>query len=120
LWQECARLDYRPSVHITAVKPKPKAGTSESPLRRAVYETLKYSVTPEDMRDEWLIELTRQVHRLRFIASGGALKNILRETEESDEDLMLAEDGEGGEGGEGGEPELFFDWRRAIKRYTKR
>jgi plasmid rolling circle replication initiator protein Rep len=115
LWQECARLDYRPSVHITAVKPKPKLGSTESPIRRAVYETLKYSVTPEDMRDEWLIELTRQVHRLRFIASGGALKNILRETEESDEDLMLAEDGEGG-----GEPELFFDWRRAIKRYTKR
>jgi plasmid rolling circle replication initiator protein Rep len=115
LWQECARLDYRPSVHITAVKPKPKLGSTESPIRRAVYETLKYSVTPEDMRDEWLLELTRQVHRLRFIASGGALKGVLRETEEAERDLLLAD-----EDGEGGEPELFFDWRRAIKRYTKR
>jgi plasmid rolling circle replication initiator protein Rep len=114
LWRECARLDYQPSVHITAVKPKP--GMSESPMRRAVYETLKYSVTPEDMMDrEWLLELTKQVHRLRFIASGGALKNVLREADESDEDLMLAEDGEGV-----GDPELFFDWRRAVKRYVKR
>jgi plasmid rolling circle replication initiator protein Rep len=113
LWQECARLDYRPSVYIQTVKPKP--GSTESPLRRAVFETLKYAVKPEDMLDrEWLLELTRQVHRLRFIASGGALKDILRESDESDEGLMLAEDGEPGE------PELFFDWRREIKRYVRR
>jgi len=58
--------------------------------------------------------LTKQVHRLRFIASGGVLKNVLREADESDEDLMLAEDGDGGE------PELFFDWQRHIRRYAKR
>jgi hypothetical protein len=112
LWRECARLDYQPSVRINAVKPKP--GSTESPLRRAVSETLKYAVKPEDMQGDWLLELTRQVHRLRFIASGGLLKNVLREADESDEDLMLAEDGEGGE------PELFFDWRRHIRRYEKR
>jgi len=115
LWQECARLDYVPVVHVQAVKPKSPI-SNDSPLRRAVSETLKYAVKPEDMMDrEWLLELTKQVHRLRFIASGGALKDILRETEESDADLMLADDGEGG-----GEPELFFDWRREIKRYAKR
>jgi hypothetical protein len=114
LWQECARLDYRPSVYIRAVKPR--AGISESPIRRAVSETLKYAVKPEDMQGEWLLELTRQVHRLRFIASGGALKGVLRETEETERDLLLADDD--GEGG--GDPELFFDWRRAIKRYVKR
>ena len=116
LWQECARLDYRPSVRIQTVKPKVK-GDGQSSLRNAVAETLKYSVTPEDMLDrDWLIELTRQVHRLRFIASGGALKDILRETEETEQDLLLADDD--GEGG--GDPELFFDWRREIKRYVKR
>jgi len=117
LWQECARLDYQPIVDIRAVKPKsPVSG--DSPIRRAVYETLKYSVTPEDMLDrDWLIELTRQVHRLRFIASGGALKNILRENEESDEDLMLLDDES-----DGSEQQklMFFDWRREIKRYAKR
>jgi len=112
IWRECARLDYQPIVDIRAVKPKP--GSTESALRRAVSETLKYAVKPEDMAGEWLLELTKQVHRLRFIASGGLLKNVLREADETDEDLMLAEDGEGGG------PELFFDWRREIKRYAKR
>jgi len=116
LWQECARLDYRPSVRIQTIKPKLKPGEGpSSPLRNAVAETLKYAVKPEDLHGDWLIELTRQVHHLRFIASGGALKNILRETEETEQDLLLADDGEGG-----GDPELFFDWRRFIQRYVKR
>jgi plasmid rolling circle replication initiator protein Rep len=114
LWRECARLDYRPSVDIRVVKARLGA-PGESPMRRAIYETLKYSVTPEDLMDrDWLLELTRQVHRLRFVASGGVLRNILRETEETEQDLLLAEDGEGGE------PTLFFDWRRAVRRYIKR
>jgi hypothetical protein len=112
IWRECARLDYQPIIDIRAVKPKP--GMSESPLRRAVAETLKYAVKPEDMQGEWLLELTRQVHRLRFIASGGVLRDVLREAEESERDLLLAEDGEGGE------PTLFFDWRRELKRYARR
>jgi plasmid rolling circle replication initiator protein Rep len=116
LWRECARLDYQPSVRISAVKPK--HGSTESPLRRAVAETLKYSVKPADMQGEWLIELTRQVHRLRFIASGGALKGVLRETEETEQDLMLADDPS--DDSAPAEPELFFDWRRHIRRYTKR
>ncbi len=116
LWQECARLDYRPSVRIEAVKPKKgMKGVTESPIRRAVAETLKYAVKPEDMSGEWLLELTKQVHRLRFIASGGVLKDILRETEETEQDLMLLD-----EDGEALDPQLFFDWRRQIKRYTKR
>jgi hypothetical protein len=117
LWRECARLDYQPSVDIRVVKARPGA-TGESPMRRAVYETLKYSVTPEDMQGEWLIELTRQVHRLRFIASGGALKNVLRETEETEQDLLLADESDDAKADE--KPELFFDWRRHIRRYAKR
>jgi plasmid rolling circle replication initiator protein Rep len=118
LWQECARLDYRPSVRIQTVKLRPGRSSTESLLRRAVAETLKYSVKPEDMLDrDWLLELTKQVHRLRFIASGGVLRDVLRETEESNEDLLLLdEDAEG----ESGEPDLWFDWRREIKRYVKR
>lgn len=114
LWQECARLDYRPSVDIRVVRPK--LGSTDSPLRAAIAETLKYAVKPEDLLDrDWLIELTRQVHKLRFIASGGALKDILRETEESDEDLMLLD-----EDGEASDPSIYFDWRRDVKRYIKR
>jgi hypothetical protein len=115
LWQECARLDYRPSVRVQTVKLKPKPGSSstESPLRRAVSETFKYSVKPADMMDrDWLVELTRQVFKLRFFASGGVLKDMLREADESDREPV-----EGGDGDD--EPSIWpFYWWRSIKRYT--
>jgi len=119
LWQECARLDYTPIVHVKAVKPKLGVGSLDQlPLRRAIAETLKYAVKPSDMRDDWLIELTRQVYHLRFIASGGILKDVLRESEESEQDLLLADDPDGSS--DASEPDVFFKWRRDIRRYVKR
>jgi len=118
IWQECARLDYTPIVHVKAVKLKSQlSGLSELPLRRAIAETLKYSVKPSDMKDDWLIELTRQVYHLRFVASGGVLKDVLREGEESEKDLLLADDPTGDDASE---PDVFFKWHRGIKRYVKR
>ena len=114
LWQECMRVNYRPIVDIRAVRARHGA-PGEKPLRQALAETLKYSVKPSDMQGEWLLELTKQVHRLRFVASGGVLKNVLRESDESEQDLLLA-DGDG----EGGDPVLIFSWRREIRRYVER
>ena len=115
LWRECARLDYTPVIDIRTVKAR-GGDSGESPLRRAVMETLKYSVKPSDLTlsRDWLLELTAQVHKLRFIASGGVLKDVLRETEESDEDLMLLD-----EGGDSGDPVLHFEWKRQVKRYVE-
>jgi len=113
LWRECARLDYRPIVDIRTVKAR-RGAPGEKPLRRALAETLKYAVKPSDMEGEWLLELTKQVHRLRFLATGGVLRNMLREFETSEEDLLLAD-----ENGEGGDPTLFFDWQRGIRRYVE-
>ena len=118
LWQECARLDYTPIVHVKAVKPKLGVGSLDQlPLRRAISETLKYAVKPSDMKDEWLIELTKQVYHLRFIASGGVLKDVLREGEETESDLLLADDPTGDDASE---PDVFFKWHRTIRRYVKR
>jgi len=114
LWQECMRVNYRPIVDIRTVKAR-RGAPGEKPLRRALAETLKYAVKPSDMHGEWLLELTRQVHKLRFLASGGVLRNMLREFEESEQDLLLT-----GEDGDGGDPALFFDWRREIRRYVER
>jgi len=119
LWQECARLDYKPIVNVKAVKPKLGLGSiDQTPLRRAVSETLKYSVKPQDMRDDWLIQLTQQVHHLRFIASGGVLKNVLREGEETESDLLLADDPSATD--DASEPDVYFRWNRTIRRYVKR
>jgi len=86
-------------------------------LRAAIAETLKYSIKPEDLMDrEWLLELTSQVHKLRFIGSGGLLREVLRESEEeTDEDLLLLdEDGEQIDG-----PDIFYKWHRQIQRYVR-
>jgi len=114
LWRQCARLNYKPVVDIRAVRACHGA-PGEKPLRQALAETMKYSVKPSDMEGEWLLELTRQVRGLRFVASGGVLKNMLRESDESEQDLLLA-DGNG----EGGDPVLFFAWYREIRRYVER
>jgi hypothetical protein len=115
LWRECAKLDYTPVIDIRIVKAR-GGDSGETPLRRAVMETLKYSVKPADLilSRDWLLELTSQVYKLKFVASGGVLRNVLRENEESDEDLMLL-DGDG----QSGDPVLHFEWRRQAKRYVE-
>lgn len=126
LWQAALRAPYEPNVDVRAVKPRitptePQntvEGTIEA-LQGAVAETLKYSTKPQDMTDEqgadgWFLELTRQTHKRRFIATGGALKDVLKLDQESDDDLALA-DGEGTDEG----PRLAFDWKSGKRRYMR-
>lgn len=116
MWGNALRADYQPIIHIQAVKPK--AGTEE--IAGAVRETLKYAVKPGDMTNnpEWFLELTRQLHKLRFIATGGVLKNIMRESEETQADLLLA--GEGEVELESEVKPVVFDYSRQVQRYRKR
>ncbi len=122
-WREAARLDYIPQVHITKVRTK-KAdrlalGDDALALRKAAAETLKYSVKPSDMLAdrEWFLELVRQTFRTRAIASGGVLKDVLREEEETQQDLLLGDDEKPPE------PELpvlRFDYAQEAKRYRRK
>lgn len=126
LWAECLRVHYRPNVDIRTVKPKVPPGEAVTgiegtieALQGAVAETLKYSTKPSDMTDEggsdgWFLELTRQTHKRRFIATGGALKDVLKVDEETDDDLALAE----GEGNDDGS-RLAFDWKSGKRRYMR-
>ena len=128
IWRESLGLDYNPVVWVTAVKgkrgrPLPRhfgAETSGADLPGglidAARETLKYAVKPDDMIDdpEWFKELTRQVHNLQFISSGGVLKDVLRENDETNDDLLLLGEGEAEQG-----PRLCFEWWRPVKRYRR-
>ena len=118
LWQECARLDYAPVVDVRAVK---------GDLSKAVQETLKYAVKPADMEadGEWLLELTRQLHKLRFIATGGALKDVFKpEAKITNVDMVNAgtsPEVEPEEPEETEEPErLAFGWDRPDRHYRKK
>ena len=126
LWQSCLKAPYAPNVDVRTVKPRlgkvgaenGLQGTIEA-LQGAVAETLKYSTKPEDMTDDgdadgWFLELTRQTHKRRFIATGGALKDVLKLDQETDDDLALA-DGEGTDEG----ARLAFDWKGGKRRYMR-
>jgi len=120
-WRESLRLDYDPTVYVEAVTAKrgrpAKGQRTLSGLLNAARETLKYCVKPSDMMADpsWLLELTRQVHNLKFITTGGAFKGVLRENQETDEELTLLGDGVADES-----PKFYFDWHRPVRRYKRR
>lgn len=99
------------------MKAKPNTA-QETALRAAVAETLKYSVKPSDMTEdaEWFLEMTRQVHKKRFIASGGALKDVLRVDNETDADLIVAGDDSALVGIE---RRIAFNWREHERKYRR-
>jgi hypothetical protein len=109
LWRSCARLDYSPIVDVRAVR---------GDLTKAVQETLKYSVKPSDMQtdEQWFLEYTRQVHKMRFVATGGALKGVLKPEEEiTDRDMVVLNQDEESQLEEGSK--LRFGWDRPVSRY---
>jgi plasmid rolling circle replication initiator protein Rep len=107
LWRKSMRLDYDPVLDVQAVR----EGSQPMEL---VPELLKYCVKESDLVSdrEWFLELTRQMHKMRAIATGGVLKEYLKELEEEPEDLI----GEG-ESGETDYAALYFGWKRREKKY---
>jgi len=101
MWREALRADYDPTVHIKIWKSK-TITDQETGVERALapVEGIKYAVKPCDLIGDgepadadWLALLTTQTHKLRFLATGGVLKDALREEEETNDDL-LRPDGE--------------------------
>lgn len=108
MWRKSMRLDYNPILDVQAVK----QGSQPMEL---VPELLKYCTKESDLvaDREWFLELTRQMHKMRAVATGGVLKEYLKELEQEPEDLI----------GESEPPEaqtddsLYFGWKRREKRY---
>lgn len=120
LWMETMRLDYWPTVDIRAVRPKAKSGNqgdAVDELRGAVAETLKYSTKPADMVADsaWFLELTRQTFKRRFVATGGALKDILKVEDEADSDLVGLTETDADDDG----TRLAFDWKKDERKYRR-
>lgn len=86
LWQKAMKLDYKPSVHVSAVK----KGDKEEKLK-AVLEVAKYSVKSFDYLGDGSADYDLQAHmkivddlesaleRKRLTAFGGVLKEIQKE-----------------------------------------
>jgi plasmid rolling circle replication initiator protein Rep len=107
MWKKSMRLDYKPILDVQAVK------QGNQPME-LIPELLKYCTKESDLVTdrEWFLELTRQMYKMRCIATGGVLKEYLRELEEEPENLIgedgLAEDEFG---------RLHFGWKRSEKKY---
>lgn len=82
LWQDALDVDYQPIVNVKKVK---------GDIDKGILETLKYSTKPTDMLTDvdWFLELTKQTHKMRFVATGGVLKDVFRDDDnESDQELI--------------------------------
>lgn len=114
-WRDCMRDQSIMSVNIKTVKPKVDGET----LQAAICETLKYSVKPGDIVDDrdFLFACTEQLQGLRFISTGGTLKDLLKDEVGTDE--MIGAD-EPGEPDEDKEASVWFGWNRSRRRYVKR
>lgn len=118
LFQSCMKLSYEPITDVRKVKPKKGIDDPMQALIAGLTETVKYTVKPEDLTDdkEWLVELTKQLHKTRAIAIGGIFKKYL--SEEEPEDLIsesLSEENE-----EATKTILVFDYSRKKSKYLKR
>ena len=120
MWRKSLRADYDPIVDIRPIRGSSKSIGSDpqNPVIAAARETLKYSVKPTDMIADriWFLELTRQVNKMRFIASGGILKDILRPDEESEKEMLLLRDAEEADG----LPSVYYDWHKQLQRYKRK
>lgn len=111
LWRDCMRLDTNPVVDVRSVKGDVTGAAAE------VLKTFGYSVKPEQAIDdpEWFMEMIRQVHRKRFFASGGVLKEALKEPETDEELIQGDQPAEGLDDGS----RLAFAWTPTQKRYRR-
>lgn len=124
LWGAVLRVDYLPIVDVRTVKPKKNTEqTLDDAIKGAIMETLKYAVKPDDMIGDgsekdnaWFYELTRQSFKLRFVASGGVLKNALKHDDDiTDDDLINTNQDE--EVSETDDRRLVFTYRKKVHKY---
>lgn len=107
MWQKSMRLDYKPIIDVQSVK------EGNQPMQ-LVPELLKYATKESDMASdrEWFLELTRQMFKMRCVATGGVLKEYLKELENEPDNLIgesdLAEEEYG---------RLYFGWKKEEQKY---
>ena len=108
MWRKSLRLDYNPILDVQAVK------QGEQPMQ-LVPELLKYCTKESDLVEdrEWFLELTRQMHKMKCVTTGGVLKDYLKALEEEPEDLI----GESDDDESRDEGTLYFGWKRQVKKY---
>lgn len=108
MWKRSLRLNYNPVLDVQAVK------QGRQPME-LIPELLKYVTKESHLVEDrtWLVELTRQMHKMKCVTTGGVLKEYLKELEEEPEDLIGKDD----EAETAGEASISFGWKRVERLY---
>lgn len=123
MWKSSLCTDYKPVVHIRAVRSK--LGDSEdsiakytSEIKKALFYTLKYSTKEEHLitDPDWLDGMIQQLHKTRTFALGGVFKDYL--SSEDPENLVKSE--ESPDELLPNEGEFWCDWNESSKDYQFR
>lgn len=111
-WGTALRVDYLPSVAIKRI------GSADGNFSKAILETAKYSVKPEEFIDcpEWLYGITEQLHGLRSLRVGGTFSKILNQKELDKIDDSCSADEEHSQVGE----LLHLSWNDTRNAYDVR
>jgi hypothetical protein len=143
LWRESLRVDYDPRVDIRVVKTsKNNTVTSEleaqesqpviqpmdEELVTAIRYTLKYSVKPDDFLStdtsvsqvseeyqDWLLAITKQLHKRRSITLGGVFKKYL--SEDDPRNLIVDEGNIDTSESTDEDPRVTYVWRDEVTHY---
>ena len=117
-WREVMRNDSIVSVDVRIADKRNGKKLTGNDLVKSVSETLKYSVKPSDMlvdRD-WVVELIKQVHKLRFLSAGGLFKSVFSEKLTNEEMIHTGEDENTGDE----IAELMYWWKRFERKYARK
>ena len=108
MWRKSMRLSYNPVLDVQAVR------KGSQPMQ-LVPELLKYCTKESDLvaDREWFLELTRQMHKMKCVTTGGVLKEYLKELEEEPEDLI----GKDNEAEYTDDLSISFGWKRRDRQY---
>lgn len=99
-WQKALKVDYKPVVWVETIKPRKGVGSVEDALAASVKEVVKYCVKldkeffdhiQDKAGEEWFLELDRQLSGTRAIGLGGLFKEVLKDCDPSEEEMILAD-----------------------------
>lgn len=123
-WTEAMRSDVDLSVDVRAMRKKFEANNvvTIELLKTFNYSVKTANIVENDFTKHWFLEYMLQVHALKFLTSGGTLKNIFKNQKEEDEEdsdfINLDENGDPVLD-EKTSPELYFFFKHSSKRYVK-
>jgi len=123
-WTQAMRSKVDLTLDIQGLREKvdPNGKALVELLKTFNYSVKTNDIVRDDVTTEWFFEYINQVHALKFLTSGGELKNIFRRLkidDESDEELINVDDQNIESDSEELDVELSFGYQYHLRQYIK-